>query len=112
MKNVRILDALVALYQKAKDGAIDLDQAALCIERSITKFETDMASTWLAKPTESLGAFSVRTRKALRRLNVQTVMDLTALSERDLLDVRNFGQVGLEEIRDALRAVKLDLRPE
>ena len=112
MKNVRIIDALFALYQKTKEGVIDLDQAALCIERSITQLETDMASVWLAKSVYDLAPFRVRARKALRRLNVVTVADLTALSRQDLLDARNMGPITVDELQRALQAVKLDLRPE
>lgn len=45
---------------------------------------------------------SVRSRRCLQRLNVQTIGDLLNYSEADLLATRNFGQTSLNEIRAKL----------
>ncbi len=53
---------------------------------------------------------SVRARKALQRLNVQTIGELAARTESELLSVKNFGQTSLNEIRQRLGEYGLTLR--
>lgn len=53
---------------------------------------------------------SVRARKALQRLNIQTIGELAARSESELLGVKNFGQTSLNEIRQRLGEYGLTLR--
>ena len=54
---------------------------------------------------------SVRSRKCLQRLGINTVGELAMRSERDLLDSRNFGQTSLDEIAAQLGVLGLGLRP-
>lgn len=53
---------------------------------------------------------SVRARKALETLNVNTLGDLTQHSENELLACRNFGQTSLNEVRERLAEYGLRLR--
>jgi DNA-directed RNA polymerase subunit alpha len=53
---------------------------------------------------------SVRSRKCLQRLGVNTVGELAACSEAELLAIKNFGQTSLIEIRRRLNDVGLSLR--
>ncbi|HEX7008924.1 MAG TPA: DNA-directed RNA polymerase subunit alpha C-terminal domain-containing protein [Phycisphaeraceae bacterium] len=53
---------------------------------------------------------SVRARKALALLNVQTIGDLVAKTEAELMGVKNFGLTSLNEIRSKLAERGLDLR--
>jgi DNA-directed RNA polymerase subunit alpha len=53
---------------------------------------------------------SVRSRKALQRLNIQTVGELTSKSEEELLGCKNFGQTSLNEIKQILASFGLTLR--
>lgn len=53
---------------------------------------------------------SVRSRKALQRLGVTTISDLTERSEAELMYVKNFGQTSLDEIQSQLAKVGLSLR--
>lgn len=53
---------------------------------------------------------SVRSRKALQRLGVTTISDLTKRSEAELMYVKNFGQTSLDEIQSQLAKVGLSLR--
>ncbi len=53
---------------------------------------------------------SVRARKALETLNVNTLGDLTQHSEGELLACRNFGQTSLNEVRERLAEYGLRLR--
>ena len=55
---------------------------------------------------------SHRVRKCLHRLDVQTIGNLTQKSADDLLEVKNFGVRGLQEIRDILASFSLRLRDD
>jgi DNA-directed RNA polymerase subunit alpha len=54
--------------------------------------------------------FSVRSRKALQRLNINTLGDLAARTEDELLGCKNFGHTSLDEVRQQLSAFGLGLR--
>jgi DNA-directed RNA polymerase subunit alpha len=53
---------------------------------------------------------SVRSRKALQRLNINSVGELAARTEDELLGCKNFGQTSLNEIKQQLAAFGLSLR--
>ena len=53
---------------------------------------------------------SVRARKALHRLNIRTVSDLTERTEAELLGCKNFGVTSLNEIKKAITNLGLSLR--
>ncbi|MCC5828064.1 MAG: tetratricopeptide repeat protein [Phycisphaeraceae bacterium] len=53
---------------------------------------------------------SVRARKALNLLNVQTIGDLCGKTEAELMGVKNFGQTSLVEIKEKLGERGLSLR--
>ena len=53
---------------------------------------------------------SVRARKALALLNVQTIGDIVLKTEAELMGVKNFGLTSLVEIKGRLNEVGLDLR--
>lgn len=55
----------------------------------------------LSKPVSEL-ELSVRSRRCLQRLNVQSLGDLIQLSEADLLATRNFGVTSLNEVKARL----------
>ena len=67
-------------------------------------------------PPEILGKnvadleLSVRSRKALQRLNIITLGELAARTEDELLGCKNFGQTSLNEIKQQLAAFGLSLR--
>ncbi|MDG1899459.1 MAG: DNA-directed RNA polymerase subunit alpha C-terminal domain-containing protein [Phycisphaerales bacterium] len=54
--------------------------------------------------------FSVRARKALQLLGVQTVGDLATRTEAELMGVKNFGATSLDETKDKLASFGLTLR--
>ncbi len=54
--------------------------------------------------------FSVRSRKALQRLNISTVAQLTSKTEAYFLAMKNFGQTSLLEIHAQLKLHGLKLR--
>ena len=53
---------------------------------------------------------SVRSRKCMNRLNIQTIGQLLARTPDELLASRNFGVTSLNEIRARLADVNLKLR--
>ncbi len=63
----------------------------------------------LNKPVSDL-ELSVRARKALQLLDVQSIGDLCARTEAELLGVKNFGTTSLLEVRDKLSELGLGLR--
>jgi DNA-directed RNA polymerase subunit alpha len=63
----------------------------------------------LAKPVGELN-LSVRARKALQLLNIQSLGDLVTHTEAELLGVKNFGATSLTEVRQKLQEYGLSLR--
>jgi DNA-directed RNA polymerase subunit alpha len=53
---------------------------------------------------------SVRSRKALQRLNINHVGELASRTEAELLGCKNFGQTSLSEIKQQLGTLGLELR--
>jgi DNA-directed RNA polymerase subunit alpha len=47
---------------------------------------------------------SVRSRKALQRLNINSLAELASRTEDELLGCKNFGQTSLNEIKQQLAA--------
>ena len=69
----------------------------------------DVPQEILAKTVGDM-ELSVRNRKALQRLNINTVGELAARTEDELLGCKNFGQTSLNEIKQQLTAMGLGLR--
>lgn len=65
--------------------------------------------TLLARPVTEL-QLSVRARKALQLLNIQTLGDLASHTEAELMGIKNFGQTSLIEIKERLADQGLSLR--
>lgn len=64
----------------------------------------------LGKPIMDL-ELSVRSRKCMQRLNIETIGDLAEKSEADLLATKNFGQTSLNEVKSKLAEIGLGLKP-
>jgi DNA-directed RNA polymerase subunit alpha len=64
----------------------------------------------LDMPIEELG-LSVRSLNCLKRAAVRKVGDLVALSEEDVMKLKNFGQKSLVEIKEKLLGYELSLAP-
>ncbi|NLH17200.1 MAG: tetratricopeptide repeat protein [Phycisphaerae bacterium] len=63
----------------------------------------------LAKPVEDLD-LSVRSRRAMVRLNLKTIGELIAKTEAELLGCKNFGVTSLNEVKERLGRFGLSLR--
>ncbi|GAA1207635.1 MULTISPECIES: DNA-directed RNA polymerase subunit alpha [Microbacteriaceae] len=66
-------------------------------------------STELSMPIEDLD-LSVRSYNCLKREGINTVSELVALSETQLMNIRNFGQKSVDEVRDKLVEMGLSLK--
>src|SRR5579862_1296831 len=69
----------------------------------------NVAPEILAKSVADL-ELSVRSRKALQRLNINLVSELASRTEDELLGCKNFGQTSLNEIKQQLQTFGLNLR--
>jgi DNA-directed RNA polymerase subunit alpha len=65
----------------------------------------------LDTPIEELD-LSVRSYNCLKREGITTVGELVTKSEGDLLDIRNFGQKSIDEVREKLHELGVGLREE
>ena len=63
----------------------------------------------LALPVEDL-QLTVRSYNCLKREGVHTVGELVARTESDLLDIRNFGQKSIDEVKIKLHQLGLSLK--
>lgn len=66
-------------------------------------------SNELSMPIEDLD-LSVRSYNCLKREGINTVSELVALSENQLMNIRNFGQKSVDEVRDKLISMNLSLK--
>lgn len=66
-------------------------------------------STELAIPIEDLD-LSVRSYNCLKREGINTVSELVALSPTQLMNIRNFGQKSVDEVKDKLTEMGLTLK--
>lgn len=69
----------------------------------------DVAPEIVNKPVSDL-ELSVRSRKALQRLNILTLGELAARTEDELLGCKNFGHTSLNEVKQVLAGFGLELR--
>jgi DNA-directed RNA polymerase subunit alpha len=69
----------------------------------------NVAPEILNKPVAEL-ELSVRSRKALQRLNIASVGELASRTEDELLGCKNFGHTSLNEIKQQLTSFGLGLR--
>jgi DNA-directed RNA polymerase subunit alpha len=69
----------------------------------------DEQSGVLGQPIEDMD-FTVRSYNCLKREGVQTIGDLVQKSEEDLLEIRNFGQKSIDEVKAKLEELGLGLK--
>jgi DNA-directed RNA polymerase subunit alpha len=71
--------------------------------------EEVVVSGVLAQPIEDL-ELTVRSYNCLKREGVTTVGELVQKSEEDLLEIRNFGQKSIDEVKAKLEELDLTLK--
>ena len=95
---------LVELFGLARE----LNVAAEGIEVGPSPVETEHIASY-SMPIEDLN-FSVRSYNCLKRQEIHTVGELAECTESDLLDVRNFGQKSINEVKIKLAGLGLTLK--
>ena len=106
--------SLVEIKEMLATKGLRLGQYAQ--ERSATElFEPETLSAdeqaMLARPISELN-LSVRARKCMIRLAINTLGDLMRRTADDLLECKNFGVTSLNEVREKLTAIGMKLRGE
>lgn len=96
----KIVSEHMSLFVDLSD---DAKNAEIMIEKEETKKEKALETT-----IEELD-LSVRSYNCLKRAGINTVQDLTARSENDMMKVRNLGRKSLEEVIAKLDALGLAL---
>lgn len=95
---------LVELFGLARE----LNTAAEGIEIGPAPAEA-MLSSELSMPIEDLD-LSVRSYNCLKREGINSVSELVALSETQLMNIRNFGQKSVDEVKEKLTELGLSLK--
>lgn len=95
---------LVELFGLARE----LNTAAEGIEIGPSEQETEYIAAY-STPIEELN-FSVRSYNCLKRQDIHTVGELAECTESDLLDIRNFGQKSINEVKIKLASLGLTLK--
>jgi DNA-directed RNA polymerase subunit alpha (EC 2.7.7.6) len=95
---------LVELFGLARE----LDETAEGIDIGPSPQDAQLAAD-LALPIEELD-LTVRSYNCLKREGIDTVGELISRTEADLLDIRNFGQKSIDEVKMKLAAMGLGLK--
>ena len=83
--------------------------AQMAVRRPATPAAGSVAPELLSKSVQDM-ELSVRSRKALQRLNINTMGELASRTEDELLGCKNFGQTSLNEIKQQLQTFGMGLR--
>jgi len=90
-------------------GQLLEEQQSAARQEALERVTAAGAPEVLDKPVTEL-ELSVRSRKCLQRLNIETLGDLTSRTEAELLGAKNFGQTSLNEVKQRLTEYGLNLR--
>jgi len=98
----KIMQEHLNLFVKLDDAADDLE---IMVEK-----EEDQKEKALEMTIEEL-ELSVRSFNCLKRASINTVEELTARTEEEMMKVRNLGKKSLDEVKAKLAELGLSLRP-
>ncbi|MFQ6048602.1 MAG: tetratricopeptide repeat protein, partial [Phycisphaerae bacterium] len=90
-------------------GQLLEEQQNAARQRALEQVMAQGSPEALDKPVSEL-ELSVRARKCLQRLNIETLGDLASRTEAELLGTKNFGQTSLNEVKQRLAQYGLSLR--
>ena len=97
-----------AVFSSADRGALHVRHADRALEIGPAPVDAVLSSE-LSIPIEDLD-LSVRSYNCLKREGINTVSELVALSESQLMNIRNFGQKSVDEVKDKLTEMGLSLK--
>jgi DNA-directed RNA polymerase subunit alpha len=103
------IEAMLAQRGLRLGEGLDQGYVARAAKDYIDKLADRVDASVLGKPVASMD-LSVRARRALQLLGVQSVGELAARTEAELMGVKNFGQNSLDEIKRKLIDMGLSLR--
>lgn len=95
----------LVMGQLCEEGPSDGETAVAQPEQ-----DSNISPEEYSRPVATL-ALSVRARKCLQVLNINTIGELSKHSEAMLLGSRNFGQTSLDEIKQELSKIGIELKP-
>ena len=84
---------------------------AMAMSSTVVEHTPDTQNKMLQLTIEELD-LSVRSFNCLKRANINTVADLIAKTEEDMMKVRNMGRKSLEEVQNKLAMMNLSLASE
>ncbi len=96
-------------YMGAFNALADTDEEEETEVASIFAPEGQESNAELDKQIEDLD-LSVRSYNCLKRAGIHSVRQLVEFSENDLLNIRNFGAKSIEEVKDKLISMGLNLK--
>ena len=99
-----LLHRLVELFGLAQE----LNLAAEGVEIGPAPVEV-VVQNEVSMPIEDLD-LSVRSYNCLKREGINNVNQLVALSESELMNIRNFGQKSVDEVKEKLEELNLSLK--
>jgi DNA-directed RNA polymerase subunit alpha len=103
------IEAMLAQRGLRLGQGLDQGYVARAAKEYIDSLAERVDSSVLGRPVSTL-ELSVRARRALQNLGVQTIGELAARTEAELMGVKNFGQNSLDEIKRKLVDLGLSLR--
>jgi DNA-directed RNA polymerase subunit alpha len=103
------IKALLANKGLRLGQALEDPKTASTVRRPAPTVAGNVPPEILNKPVADL-ELSVRSRKALQRLNINVLGELAGRTEAELLGCKNFGQTSLNEIKQQLASFGLGLR--
>ena len=90
----------MALFRELVEGPLPAEEATTGAEP---------AAPYADEPIEKLD-LSVRSLNCLKREGVHTIADLLNYSLEDLMDIRNFGEKSVIEVKDKIESMGLQLK--
>ncbi|HSL17906.1 MAG TPA: DNA-directed RNA polymerase subunit alpha [Methylomirabilota bacterium] len=100
-----------ALSQAAQlvQGHMDIYSRLSTVEEMETVAETDLETEEESVLDASIDSLelSIRSMNCLKNANIRTLRDLVSRSEKDMVEIRNFGEKSLKEVRDKLEVLGL-----
>lgn len=98
MYAARRLGDLMGLFRELVEGPMPPEE-----------LQAEAAPSYADDPVEKL-ELSVRALNCLKREGINTVSDLLNYSVEELMDIRNFGEKSVDEVREKIEAMGLRLR--
>ena len=91
-----------------REGKLTIQRSELKISESASaQSEEEVIVEMLEKPVAELN-LSVRVVNCMECYGIRTVRDLVVRSEKDMLEMKNFGEKQLQEVREILHSMDID----